>query len=391
MTWAPRSAAEVERHLGEVATRPHLRSSLGLLGRHGSRSMLATPALIVDLDALEGNVERAARAASDAGVGLHPQAKAHKCSAIASLQLEWGADGISVATLGEAEALCAAGVDRLLVTSPLHAGLLDRVAALHRVMGSGLLVTIDHPDVVEPLAWCVGMELGVLIDLDVGLHRTGIIDPELAARTAERIESAATLGLAGIQAYGGHWQHIADPVERRAAVSQGMEQALAMIERIEQVGAPVALRTGGGTGTFVDDCELQVLNDLQPGSYVFMDRQYAEALAGHAGHAWQQSLFVRSTVVSANHEGWVTVDAGLKAFATDAGEPVWAGGSAYAWFGDEHGLVSQPAEGRLQLGEQIEFVPPHCDPTVDRYDALHLVRGDTLVDVVPIDARGCTQ
>ena len=99
----------------------------------------------------------------------------------------------------------------------------------------------------------------------------------------------------------------------------------------------------------------------------------------------------RSTVVSANHEDWVTVDAGLKAFATDAAEPTWPGGTAYVWFGDEHGLVSQPRNGRLRLGNQIELLPPHCDPTVDRYDALHLVRGDTLVDLVRIDARGCTQ
>jgi D-serine deaminase-like pyridoxal phosphate-dependent protein len=391
VTRVRRTAAEVERDLGELGARPHLQQALGLLGRTGSRSMLATPALIIDLDALELNLERAAHAASVAGVGLHPQAKAHKCSAIASLQLEHGADGISVATLGEAEALHAAGIDRLLVTSPLHEGLLDRVAALHRAMGAGLLVTIDHPDVVEPLAWSVSTELGVLIDLDVGLHRTGISDPEVAARTAERIESTDTLQLAGIQAYGGHWQHIADAAERRAMVAQGMDQALAMIERIEQVAPPVALRTGGGTGTFVDDCELKVLNDLQPGSYVFMDVQYAEALAGHEGHAWQQSLFVRSTVVSANHADWVTVDAGLKALATDAGDPIWAGGSAYAWFGDEHGFLSQPAQGRLHVGDQIELVPPHCDPTVDRYDAVHLVRGDTLVDLVPIDARGCSQ
>jgi D-serine deaminase-like pyridoxal phosphate-dependent protein len=381
----------VARELGEIASRPHVRDDLGVLGRPGSRSLLATPALIVDLDALEGNIERAARAASAAGVSLHPQAKAHKCSALARLQLQGGAEGISVATLGEAEALGTAGIDRLLVTSPLHAGLLGRAAALHRELGDGLMVTIDHPEVVEPLAGQLRTELDVVIDLDVGLHRTGIHDPDVAARTTELIESAPTLRLAGIQAYGGHWQHIADPASRRTAVAQGMEHALAMIERLEQVGPPVALRTGGGTGTFVDDCELEVLNDLQPGSYLFMDRQYGEALAGHEGHGWEQSLFVRSTVVSANHEDWVTIDAGLKAFATDAAEPTWSDGSAYVWFGDEHGLISQPSSSRLGLGDQIELVPPHCDPTVDRYDVLHLVRGDTLVDVVRIDARGCTQ
>jgi D-serine deaminase-like pyridoxal phosphate-dependent protein len=385
------TAAHAERRLGKLAAHPHVRATLDLVGRPGSRAMLATPALLVDLDALEANIERAARAAADAGVGLHPQAKAHKSSAIALLQLDAGADGISVATLGEAEALWAAGISPLLVTSPIHLGLLDRVASLHREMGDGLQITIDHAGVIEPLARCVSGGLGVLIDLDVGLHRTGILDGDIAARAAAQIEAAPSLQFLGVQAYGGHWQHIADRRARRDAVVEGMERAVALVERIERV-APVARRTGGGTGTFVDDCRLRFLNDLQPGSYVFMDRQYNEALAGDPDHGWEQSLFVRSTVVSANHGGWVTIDAGLKALATDASEPTWSGGSPYAWFGDEHGVLGQPEAGpRLTLGDQVELVPPHCDPTVDRYDVLHLVRGDTLVDVVAIDARGRTQ
>ena len=121
-----------------------------------------------------------------------------------------------------------------------------------------------------------------------------------------------------------------------------------------------------------------------------MDGQYEDALADDEGPRWHQALFVQATVVSAVHDTFVTVDAGLKAFATDAGLPR-APVSTYAWFGDEHGLLTRPADHDLAVGDRVELVPPHCDPTVDRYDVMHVVRGDVLVDVVPVDARGCSQ
>jgi D-serine deaminase-like pyridoxal phosphate-dependent protein len=388
---AEREGAEIATGLGARVDRPVVRRALDLLGRAGSRDRIATPALVVDVDALAHNLDAGQRLADEAGVALRPHAKTHKCAAIARRQLSRGAVGICVAKVGEAEALAAAGVDDLLVTSPIHAGLVDRVAELRRT-GAAVAVVVDHPDVVAPLARAPAAAGGidVLIDVDVGLHRTGVPDAAAAARLATLVDAAGSLRLRGVQGYGGHWQHVPDPADRRDAVVAGMADLAACVDAIEAAGIPVGVRTGGGTGTSAIDGRLAALTELQLGSYAFMDREYADALAADEPR-WRQALFVQATVLSAHHEGFVTVDAGLKALATDAGPPAVAG-ATFRWFGDEHGLVTQPAERPpLRVGDRVALVPPHCDPTVDRYDVLHIVRDDVLVDVVPIDARGCSQ
>jgi D-serine deaminase-like pyridoxal phosphate-dependent protein len=386
-------AAEVAARLGPLVRRPVVRDAVELLGSPGSRHAIATPALVVDADALERNIDTARRLAGAAGVDLRPHAKTHKCAALARRQLDAGAAGICVAKVGEAEALAAAGIDRLLVTSPVHAGLVERVAAL-RATGTGTDVTVvlDDIDAVAPLARAVeGIQgIDVLVDVDVGMHRSGVPGPERAARLAEDIRRRPALRLRGVQGYGGHWQHLPDPSARREAVAEGMVALSRCADAVDAGGSGAGIRTGGGTGTFAIDRELGVLNDLQLGSYVLMDGQYEDALAADDGPRWDQALFVQATVVSAAHDTFVTVDAGLKAFATDAGLPR-APASTYAWFGDEHGLLTRPADQVLAVGDRVELVPPHCDPTVDRYDVMHLVRGDVLVDVVLVDARGCSQ
>jgi D-serine deaminase-like pyridoxal phosphate-dependent protein len=387
-------ATEVAARLGPLMRRPVVRHAVELLGSPGSRRAIATPALVVDADALERNIDTARRHAGAAGVGLRPHAKTHKCAAIARRQLDAGAAGICVAKVGEAEALAAAGIDRLLVTSPVHAGLVERVAAL-RAAGTDVTVVLDDTDAVAPLARAVvGVAgLDVLVDVDVGMHRSGVAGPDRAAGLAEQIRAQPSLRLRGVQGYGGHWQHVPDPSARRAAVAEGMVVLSRCAQAVDAGGSGGSrseVRTGGGTGTFAIDRELGVLNDLQLGSYVLMDGQYEDALATDEGPRWDQALFVQATVVSAVHDTFVTVDAGLKAFATDAGVPRTPA-STYAWFGDEHGLLTRPADRVLAVGDRVELVPPHCDPTVDRYDVMHLVRGDVLVDVVPVDARGCSQ
>lgn len=343
-----------------------------------ARRDLPTPALVVDLDVLEHNLAVAQQLADAHRVGLRPHAKTHKCAEIARRQLALGARGICVAKLGEAEALAAAGIDRLLVTSPVHPGWTDRLAALC-AGGVDLSVVVDSAASVNALP--EASELGVLVDVDVGLHRTGVVDAVVAAELATRVGDR----FRGVQGYGGHWQHLADPAERAAAVAHGMSLLTAATRAIEAAGLPVGLRTGAGTGTLPHDLELGVLDDLQLGSYVFMDREYADALAGE-DRPFRQSLFVDTAVISANHAGFATTDAGLKALATDAGLPTVAGHSdaGYRWFGDEQGLVS----GTWQVGDRLALVPPHCDPTVDKYDAIHVVRGDAVVDVWPVTARG---
>jgi len=161
------------------------------------------------------------------------------------------------------------------------------------------------------------------------------------------------------------------------------------------VGGDVRVVTGGGTGTFAADAAQGVLTEVQPGSYAFMDRQYRDALKSDPDGAFEQSLVIAATVISANHPQWVTLDAGLKAFATDGPLPVpitpGLEGCVYRYFGDEHGLLMRPKDRELARGDRVDLVVPHIDPTVDKYDVLHLVQGDVLVGIVPIEARGAGQ
>jgi D-serine deaminase-like pyridoxal phosphate-dependent protein len=153
--------------------------------------------------------------------------------------------------------------------------------------------------------------------------------------------------------------------------------------------------TGGGTGTFAADAAQGVLNEVQPGSYAFMDRQYRDALKSDPDGGFEQSLVIAASVISANHPEWVTIDAGLKAFATDGPlpAPVTARFAAcrYRYFGDEHGLLMRPEGAAVARGERVELVVPHIDPTLDKYDVIHVVQGEVLVDILPVQARGASQ
>ncbi len=377
-------------------SRPHPVDELleSLVGQPGSRHRLPTPILLADLDRLEANIARMAGRARDAGLAVRPHAKSHKCAAIARRQLQAGAVGICCAKVGEAEALAAAGIGPILLTSPIvGSDQARRVAALGRAQ-PGLAVVLDHPEQARELARaCAGAAtpLSVLIDVDVGLARTGVASPADALALAGAIGETDALRLAGVQGYGGHWQHIAGLGKRRAAIAAGMERLANVVAALREGGHRVDWVTGGGTGSFATDAEIGLLTEVQPGSYVFMDAQYRDALVGDDDGQYEQSLFVQSRVVSINAASHVTVDAGLKAFATDGPLPRAATARyvdcRYFWYGDEHGGLARPADGPPPaLGERIEFVPPHCDPTIDRYDRLVLVRGDTVVEIVPLEA-----
>ena len=369
------------------------------IGCAGSRFQLPTPALVVDLEAFERNVARMAQRAASAGLALRPHAKSHKSATIGRRQIKAGAAGLCCVKLGEAEALSEAGLRGLLITSPIvGSDAAARAAALVRV-DPDFLLAVDHTEQIENLAVAASTEevtLSVLIDIDVGLGRTGVTTPAAAVALAEQIAGRPSLRLAGVQGYGGHWQHIVGAAERRDAVEGGMARLTSAVEALRSGGYVVPLVTGGGTGTFAADAGLRVLNEVQPGSYIFMDNQYRDALGYDEDGDFEQSLFVQAQVISINAEEWVTVDAGLKAFATDGPVPRPTGkrfgGSRYFYFGDEHGGLMRPTGGSpVTLGERVEFIPPHCDPTVDRYDVMYFVRGDVLVEIAAIEAARRSQ
>jgi D-serine deaminase-like pyridoxal phosphate-dependent protein len=366
-----------------------------LIGQPGSRASIPTPAAVLDLDAFERNVAKMAERAAAAGLALRPHSKSHKCPALALKQLEAGAAGICCAKLAEAETMAAAGIGSILVTSPIAGALnAERAARLADALPDFRIV-VDHVDGVAELAEAAAAPIQVLIDVDVGLGRTGVTSPEQAAEVARAIAAQPNLTLLGVQGYGGAWQHIEGANARAAAVAEGMTRLSAAVAAILATGAEVQVITGGGTGTFAADAAQGVLNEVQPGSFAFMDREYREALKADPDGAFEQSLFVATTVISANHAKWVTLDGGLKAFSTDGPAPLPAtpkfAGCGYRFFGDEHGMLMRPDGVDVARGERVELIPGHIDPTMDRYDVLHLVRGEVLVDIVPIEARGASQ
>ena len=375
-----------------MSSRP---ADASLVGQPGSRGKIPTPAAVLDLDAFERNVAKMAGRARAAGLALRPHAKSHKCAALAHRQIAAGAVGVCCAKLAEAEAMAAAGVDAILVTSPIAgAAQAERAARLARTVADFRIV-VDHADGASELGAAALDPIQVVIDVDPGLGRTGVRDAAQAVEVFHAIAAQPNLKLIGVQCYGGQWQHLEGANARAAAIADGMAHLSRVIAALRGAGAQIAVVTGGGTGSFAADAAQGLLTEVQPGSYAFMDRQYRDALQDDPDGDFEQALAIAATVISANHRKWVTVDAGLKAFATDGPLPVALtprfSDSVYRFFGDEHGLLMRPAGGAVVRGERIDFAPGHIDPTLDRYDVIHLVRGDVLVEIAPVDGRGASQ
>ncbi|MGY9055233.1 MAG: DSD1 family PLP-dependent enzyme [Alphaproteobacteria bacterium] len=367
-----------------------------LVGLPGSRQELDTPALLIDLDALEANIAAMAAHCATTGQRLRPHTKTHKSVEIARRQVAAGAVGVCCATLGEAEVMGLAGISGVHLTSPVvRPNRVARLIALN-LAAERLSVVVDHPDAIQAIADAAvasGKPLDVFIDLDVGSRRTGVPSAQQVVALADQVVKASGLTYAGIQGYAGGLQHVYDWDER---VGKGQEVADFLAETRRQLaaaGLEPPLITGGGTGTHDLDWRQGVLTELQAGSYVFLDTDYqAVAQTGEAVGRFREGLFVQSSVVSAAQEDCVTTDGGLKAFATDCGLPELRRGApegaAYSFAGDEHGRITFASDERIGLGAVVECLSPHCDPTVNLYSVYHVVQGDTLVDIWPVDTRG---
>jgi len=367
-----------------------------LIGIPGGRAKLATPALVIDLDALERNIAAMAAYAASRNIALRPHAKTHKSAEIANRQIAAGALGVCCAKLGEAEALAAGGIDSILITSPVVSnGGIARLIALNMRMNE-LMAVCDNQDIAARLAAAAqasGKTLKILVDIDPGLGRTGIAAADAPA-LVEFVAQSGGLEYAGLQCYAGQVQHIESPNERRDASLSALKELSGLRDALTAAGLTPKIVSGGGTGTFDIDPDARVLTELQAGSYVFMDRQYNDVWQKAGGHApFETSLTVQTTVISANRTGLATTDAGFKAFATDAGAPVIAtgapDGAVYFFFGDEQGgIIYSQERKRLVPRDIVTCVVPHCDPTVNLYDRVHVVRGETLVGLWPIEGRG---
>lgn len=368
-----------------------------LIGRQGSRGDLNTPVLILDVDALDRNIGVMAAFAARHGVALRPHAKTHKSADIARRQIAAGAVGVCCAKIGEAEVLADGGVTGILITSPVAApAAIDRLAKLATTAGR-LMAVVDHPGVasrIDAALTAAGAQLDVIIDIDPGIARTGVASADAAVALAQAIAALPNLAYRGVQYYCGSQQHIESYAERRAAIVERTAYLQNIIAALTDAGFAPAIVTGSGTGTHRIDLDLGVFTELQAGSYVFMDKQYLDCdLTGDGAVPFEVSLGVDARVVSANHNGLVTIDAGFKSLSTDGGVAVVRRGAPetafFAFMGDEHAALIAPDIGnQLEPGDPVSLTVPHCDPTVNLYDFYHVVAGDTLVDIWPVSARG---
>jgi 3-hydroxy-D-aspartate aldolase len=353
-----------------------------------------TPALLLDLDAFERNLDVLHATLAGLPVRVRPHAKAHKCAEIARQQLARGATGICCQKVSEAEAFVRSGIENIVVVNEIVGeSKLARLARLARTARIGVAVD-DHRNVddVDRAAREAGVTLDVLVEVDVGLNRCGVEPGAPAVALARRVAGKSHLRFAGLQAYQGRAQQVRRFDDRRAAAAAAADSVKMTLGLLGEAGLSAATVTGGGTGTYQFDAASGVYNEVQPGSYVFMDADYGGNLDedGQPVRSFAQSLFVLTTVMSHPHPHRAVVDAGLKAHSVDAGMPLVHAvpGARYTRASDEHGVLELDRPGALAIGQAIRLIPGHCDPTVNLHDWLVCIRGDRVEAVWPVTARG---
>jgi D-serine deaminase-like pyridoxal phosphate-dependent protein len=341
-----------------------------------------TPALVLDLAAFERN-QRTLFDAVKNRVRVRPHAKTHKCPEVAKRQMALGAVGMCCQKVSEAEAMVEGGVGDVLVSNEIvGAAKIARLAALARRAKIG--VCVDDAENVRALGNS-GASLGVYIEIDVGMRRCGVEPGEPVVTLAREIQKFANLKFSGLQAYHGRAQHMRSMEERHAAIEGAAQHVFHTKRLLEKAGIACPIVTG--SGTFMLEVEAGAWDEIQPGSYAFMDADYAKNEWAAPLPRFEHALFVLTTVMSRPNAPRAIVDAGLKASSVDSGMPsVWEKNLNYTKASDEHGWIEGaplPA-----LGEKLLLVPGHCDPTINLYDWYVVVKDGFVVDLWPITARG---
>jgi 3-hydroxy-D-aspartate aldolase len=356
-----------------------------------------TPALLVDLDAFERNLEKMAAFARSAGVRLRPHAKTHKCPTIARKQVAAGAVGQCCQKVGEAEALVRGGITDVLVSNQvITMSKLRRLASLARDATISLCFDAAEQVVAaSKAAGEFGVTFGALVEIDVGMLRCGVATPEAAQALAQRITDAPNLAFRGLQAYHGSAQHLSSLAERKAAIGRATEIVQATVAHLGKAGIACEFISGAGTGTFRMEGGSGLWNELQAGSYLFMDAEYAR-IGGDGDSRYtefEHSLFVLATVMSVPTADRAIVDAGLKSYSAEKGPPLVHGrpGLEVTGVSDEHARIGIGAAATpLRLGDRVMLIPGHCDPTINLHDWYVAVRGGRVESLWPITARGAS-
>lgn len=357
-------------------------------------SDIQTPALIVDLDAMERNLVRMRDAASAMGVRLRAHAKTHKSADIARLQMVLGgACGICCQKVSEAEAMVRGGVTDILITNEVRdLRKIDRLAKL--AAKARIIVCVDELGAVVDLSDAAvrhGVEIEVLVEIDCGAGRCGVVPGSPAVELCLSIAASAGLIFSGLQAYHGPAQHIVDPKERAAAIAGAARLTADTVDRLKGHGLACRIVGGAGTGSFPFEGRSGVYNEIQCGSYVFMDADYGRILAEGGGRVggFENALFVLTGIMSVSNPGKPVCDAGLKALAMDSGLPTVfdSEGVSYVAASDEHGVLIDHRE-KLSVNDKLRLVPGHCDPTCNLYDWYVATRNGKVEALWSVTARG---
>jgi len=361
-----------------------------MIGSH--KSDLETPCLIIDYPKLKYNLVTMQTHITQHQIDYRPHCKTHKSTQLAKLQLEHGAIGLSVTTFAEAQVLVNHDIDGILITSPVTAK--PRLRGLPSLLkkSPSLMLVVDNIDNIlelNDIGQAIGQKINVLLDIDAGIGRTGV-KPKLALEYGQLIDSQSFLELCGIQCYAGHLQHIHDYSKRKALSLQVMENASQLIKQFRAHHLPCPILTGSGTGTFDIDIEASEVTEIQPGSYVVMDVEYQEI---EGLYCFKPAMTLFTTVISRHGDEHVTVDAGTKSiYFNTQHQPKIISHPAliYDWagFGDEHGKVTSTNPELLPVvGDVLEFIVPHCDPTINLYKELYVLENDIVIDIWNINMR----
>ncbi|KAF2262325.1 hypothetical protein CC78DRAFT_498472 [Lojkania enalia] len=356
-------------------------------------SSLDTPSMIVDLDLMEANISKLMNQLLSTGINIRPHLKTTKSAILARKLSEAGAKGGCVAKLSEAEVICRLGFTDLLITCEIiGAAKVERLVELFRKYRT-IRIVVDS----EVGATAINEALGksgiedpvmTLIDLDVGLHRTGVQPGEPALKLARHVTGLKHLKLIGVQGYEGHLQHVHDREERKKSCLESMVTLTQTSEAFRKEGHNIEVVTTGGTGTAEFCVTVPGVTEVQPGSFLFMDTDYRNAI----GTFYSNSLTILATVLSMQGPKSVTIDTGLKSLSTDSGlAECKTLGYTYGVLGDEHGSLTWTDGPGLNIGDKVEMIPSHIDPTINLHDFYYAHRKGVIEEIWPVDARGKVQ
>ncbi len=363
-----------------------------------SLDQVSSPALMIDLDAFDANIKKMADFSRQHKIAVRPHAKAHKSTAIARAQIANGAVGICCQKLSEAYPFALQGIDNIHISNQFVGA--DKIAmAVALARHVNLSICVDHVAQIVPrgkAAKQAGVRITVIPEVDVGHGRCGVSNADDLLGLLDVISRHDALTFGGLQAYHGGAQHVGDWDQRQIAARLSADVAAAYVKQLDARGVQCKVVTGGGTGSVEFDASSGVYTELQPGSYVFMDRSYGSN-EWKGTMKFQHSLFIVSTIMSTARTGKVVCDVGLKGVAVDSGMPLvasqkHASSLRYIAANDEHGILEVLDDDvRDRLGERLLLIPGHCDPTANLYNQYVGFRGNTVECLWDIDARGLSQ